>query len=360
MKTLIASLVLLVAMTASAQAQDTDLESIDENSDGKVTVAEFKEYAESRFPPDFDRLDEFAKKVDADGNGEISEDEFADRMDVLQNMPLEAESGDAESGDAEEEKKEKSSDKKKKTDKTVVEAYEKLSKQVEKADWKEAAKLMTQTAQDEFASTEFLKSKSFLAADMPMQLPGMDEVLDNLEDVFDKHDLDDLDADVDSMFRIEMMDGDSDDDEKEDEDEKDEDEKKESKKLSPAEKQKEMQKKILKFMDKDNKRWEIVGDLWKAQEGSPFQVSHLYGTAKEHEVEKDNAFIRVEMKLPQQDGMPNNISFQAPPIWVKMKKVKDNWKFDGVDRERTQKAMQKFRRNMPGRRPAPRKAEDDF
>jgi len=337
MKTLLASLALLVAMAVSAQAQDSDLESIDENSDGKVTVAEFKEYAENRLPPDFELLDEFAKKVDADGNGEISEDEFSKRMNALQSMPLKAAPGDDEN-----EKKDKSSDKKKKTDKSAAEAYKKLSKHVEKSDWKNAAKLMTQNAQDEFAATQFMTSKSFLSVDMP--IPGMDDVLDNVKDVFDKYDLDDLDVDIESMFKVEMMDGDFD-DEKEDKDKKDKDDKKESKKgdskSSPAEKQKELQKTILKLMDKDNKRWEIVSDLWKAQEGSPFQMSHLNGTIKKLEVEKDYAFIKVEMKLPQQDDMPNS-GFLAPPIWVKMKKVKDNWNFDGVAEKRTQKAMQEW------------------
>ena len=357
MKNLIASFAILVAMTATAQAQETDLETVDENSDGKVTVAEFKEYAEGRLQG-FDQLDEFAKKVDADGDGEISEDEFSGRMEILQGMLQGAQEDEGEA------KPDKSSDKKKKTDKTVVEAYKKLAEHVGKSDWKEVAKRMTQKAQDEFASTQFMKAKAFLSTELPMQMEGMDDMIENLEDVFEKYDLNSLDADFEEMFKVEVLGADSQDDEEDKDDkEKKEDEKEESKKgdrkASPDEKQKELQKSILKFLDKDGKRWNIVGDLWKAQKDSPFQLSHLNGTVKEHEVEKDNAFIRIAIKFPRQDEMPN-VQFQSPPIWIKMKKVKDDWKFDGMDQARTQKAMGEFRKKMGGQRFAPGNAEDDF
>lgn len=75
------SLVFLICQ--SSNAQEPALDSVDADSDGKVTVKEFKEYAESKLAG-FDKIDEFAGAVDADGNGEISETEFGNRMEALQ------------------------------------------------------------------------------------------------------------------------------------------------------------------------------------------------------------------------------------------------------------------------------------
>ena len=65
----------------SGVAQESSLKSADTNSDGKLTVEEFKEYAEKRLQG-FDKVDEFVGAVDADGNGEISETEFGKRRDT--------------------------------------------------------------------------------------------------------------------------------------------------------------------------------------------------------------------------------------------------------------------------------------
>ncbi len=77
-----------VLMTQVAVAQESALESADGNSDGKVTVAEFTEYAGAKLQG-FDRLEDFATKVDADGNGEISAEEFEARVTVLRGMASE-------------------------------------------------------------------------------------------------------------------------------------------------------------------------------------------------------------------------------------------------------------------------------
>ena len=77
-----------VLITQIAFAQDSSLTNADANSDGKVTVAEFSKYAGTKMQG-FDQLEMFASKVDADGNGEISEKEFEARRDVLQNMASE-------------------------------------------------------------------------------------------------------------------------------------------------------------------------------------------------------------------------------------------------------------------------------
>jgi len=77
------SVVLLLCQ--SSIAQESTFKTIDSNSDGKVTVEEFKSYASGKLKG-FDQMDQFAGKVDADGNGEISKAEFETRKEVYQAM----------------------------------------------------------------------------------------------------------------------------------------------------------------------------------------------------------------------------------------------------------------------------------
>ena len=85
MKLRLAITVGMLLATNVAIGQETTLKSVDADSDGKVSVKEFSEYAGERLG-DFDQLDAFAKKVDADGNGEISQAEYDARREVLQGM----------------------------------------------------------------------------------------------------------------------------------------------------------------------------------------------------------------------------------------------------------------------------------
>ena len=78
--------ILAIMLIASiAAAQESTLDTADQNGDGKVTTKEFRTYASARLQG-FAQLDAFVSKVDADSNGEISASEFEGRMDVLQKM----------------------------------------------------------------------------------------------------------------------------------------------------------------------------------------------------------------------------------------------------------------------------------
>lgn len=79
------SALMVVLVSSVSLAQDTVFSTVDKNSDGKVTTSEFKSYAETRLR-DFAEMDAFVKKVDADGNGEISQAEFDNRSQVFQAM----------------------------------------------------------------------------------------------------------------------------------------------------------------------------------------------------------------------------------------------------------------------------------
>ena len=77
------AIVLLAIVSAAGSAAAQDMATADGNGDGKVTVKEFAKYAGEKLPASFP-IDAFAKKVDFDGNGEISEAEFENRQTVLQ------------------------------------------------------------------------------------------------------------------------------------------------------------------------------------------------------------------------------------------------------------------------------------
>ena len=368
------SVCMLLFLASTGVAQESSLENADGNSDGKVTVKEFVEYASEKLQG-FDQLKEFAKKVDADGDGEISGKEFEGRMEILQSMMRGGEESEKQKSADKKQKAEKTN-KKKVQDKSVVEAYEKLKKHFKSSDLKKAANMMTKAAQDQFAAEQFMTAKSMLEMDMPMQMPGFDEVLDNLEDVFEKHDLDDIEFDIEGMMRFEMsVDGlDEDEDEGEDKaDKKDKDKSdgKKAKSKSDVEKnaakslESQMKKAyapVLKGLDKKGKRWEIVSDLWNAQKGSPFQMSPLTGNVEDHEVEGKLAYVRVKIVPPQMDdesGMMMQI--MSPPMYLKMEKEAGSWKYAGLDMKRTQKAMEEFMKNQPGLMvPGDEMDDDDF
>lgn len=85
MKNLLYACSIVLLLCQAGIAQEPTLKSVDSNSDGKVTVAEFKAYAGQRIGG-FDKMDDFIGKVDADGNGEISEAEFGNRRQIFQSM----------------------------------------------------------------------------------------------------------------------------------------------------------------------------------------------------------------------------------------------------------------------------------
>ena len=107
---LITVLTLLLTNAAWAQVpQSPDLASLDENSDGKISHAEFEAYAETRLSG-FDQMELFSSKVDANSDGNITQDEFDNRMEILERINA----GEFDEMDEPEQPKTETSDSKKK------------------------------------------------------------------------------------------------------------------------------------------------------------------------------------------------------------------------------------------------------
>lgn len=339
--------VLILFFCSQLPAQESDLSTVDANEDGKVTVAEFENYAEGKLPG-FEMLEKFAKQVDADGNGEISAAEFANRMEVLQSLSA----GGGE--DSSDEMPEKKHDAQTPKDDAAKRTFEKMSKLLADSKLPEAAEFMTKKAQDEFATIQLVSSIAMLEMELPMPMPQFEDAIDEIDQVLMKHGLDKLEIDHSKMFRVEMsVDGMDEDDEEEDEDDGDDKKKAEDKtdtanKPDRADKQSdeadETSAKALKALDKDGKRWEIIAELLEAKSFSPFGMNPLTGKVSKFEMQDENtAFLELSAaEHNNDDGGGAVIQMVTPPTVVRMTKLNDQWKYDGRDEKRSNKAMREF------------------
>lgn len=314
---------------SSIFAQETDLATLDKDCDGKVLTAEFKAYVEGKLP-EFEMLDKFVEKVDADGNGEISESEFEGRMEILRSIQ------EVAAGEQEEGKSEEKAGDSEQTDDEAVEAAEELFKNLMKAvedeEWETAASKMTKEARDDFCFETVMMALAFSEMELPAQIPGLSDAKEEIEDVVDTFELNKLDIDVEAMIQMEMgAPGEGDDEEDED----------------MEAKQAEQKETVIQALDKDGKRWEIIGAIWDAQSSSPFHMSPLAGEIKESELEGDVCFLTVAAKPPAAGGGVQ-IEVMAPPSIIRIEKTDEGWKYAGRDLERTQKAMEEFMEGMQG------------
>ena len=330
----VVSAFVLFAVTG-LRAQDTSLADIDSDSDGKVTVSEFKDYASGPLSG-FDRLDAFIEAVDADSNGEISEAEFADRFNVLQKLTSTA---DDEADSEMKDKDASAGGEQENLEPGAKKAFEDIKALIAKDKWEEASKLMTKKAQDELVIEQAISAIGLTSMDIDFPIPQMEDTIDEIENVLIEHGLSDLNIDTSTMFKFQMSMGDDSDDEDKEELTQDLE-----KNRSSMEEQGE---KILKHVNKSGKRWKIVKDLWDAKKSSPFSMSPLSGKIEKLETEKGMQFLHVTM-APSSSG-DNGVVIQmvGPPAVLRMKKIDGDWKLDGRDEKRTAAAMKKFMKNMP-------------
>ncbi|MEM9410190.1 MAG: EF-hand domain-containing protein [Planctomycetota bacterium] len=312
-------------------AQDSAFKALDSDSNGKVSVAEFKSYAKRKLG-EFEKLEEFVQAVDANNDAEISEAEFEGRMEVLDKIASEPPARKPES---------KPEDSKTET-KVPVEAktaFQKIQKLVGKGDWKAASKLMTEKAQKEVVLESVLSAIGMTEMEMPIPVPALEDAIDEIDDALIKHKLADLDIDTSSMFKMEFSMGE---DEAAGEDKQLDELRDEA--LKSIE---ESQDKILNAVEKAG-RWQVVTDLWNAKKSSPLSLSLFNGEIKKSESDEKGAFFVVSMAAAKSEQTPGMmIQMMAPPAVIRMIKKDDQWFFDGRDEDKTAAAMEEFMKNMP-------------
>ena len=322
------------------QGQDSGFDLLDTDSDGELTKKELKEYTE-KILPGFGYLDKFADRVDADKDGTISEDELKNSKAILEALSREVYRGG--------EKKEMSKEELEMTDK-ASKAFNSMAKLVLQGDWENAPKAMTKQARDEYAMSVVTQSITLTKMELPpeMDIPAINDAKDATMDVIEKYEL----GDIDPSFFMKGGGGSSDNGDDEDSDMTPE-EKAKAQVVERKAQQNKLKADILKAIDKDDQRWEIVAALREASKGSIFHRDIFKGEVSNSEVDDSTVFLTLSQKAPG-----GKVAF---PTVVKMTAEKGEWKYSGMDMPRTRKEMQQIMLRMRGGRgAAPAKPDTDF
>ena len=252
----------------------------------------------------------------------------------------------------------------------AVQLFEDLKALVAQNDWESAQTKMTEEACDQFCTSLVITSVGLAETELPMEMPGFSESLDDIDDVVSEYELDRLAIDVGGAFEMEFSadPGDLDGFDLEDEelelsgDEVAPGDESESTGDAAEGDEEGGSEKILAHLDADGKRWEIVGGLWKALSGSPLALNELNGDILEKEADGETVYLTLELKpasTPEQDGI--QIEIMSPPVVVKITRQDDgSWLYDGMDAERTQLAFEEFAESMPGMGPMDGGGRSDF
>ena len=333
----------LLTTPAFCQGQDSGFDGLDTNSDGKVTIKEFQEYAKGRMP-DSDQLDKFVGRVDADKDGEISEDEFDGRMDALRAL----QQGTLNGGD----KKKKVSKEQRKMVDDATKAFDATAKLASEGDWEKAAEAMTKQASDDYAIATVTQGITLTQMKLPPQLdnPVIDTVKEATMEVLEEYKLNDIDI---SFFlknrggnrRPQGGDDDGDDSGMTPQ------EKTKARQEKAKAKQEKLKAEVVAALDENNQRWEIVTALRDAQEGSP--IFRDVFANKISDSTADGSLVFLTLTRAAQKGKA------AIPTVVKMVAEEGSWKYDGIDLPRTQQAMQQMMQQLR-KRSAPAEPESDF
>ena len=110
-------------------------------------------------------------------------------------------------------------------------------------------------------------------------------------------------------------------------------------------------KAILKMVDAKGDRWKIVADLIKAQKGSPFSFELMAGELKEGNVKDGVVYWQMIPKMPEIDGIDlggpaGGVEMVVPPVIIRMSRTGMQWKFDGVDEEKSMKVAEEYFKEM--------------
>ena len=100
----------------------------------------------------------------------------------------------------------------------------------------------------------------------------------------------------------------------------------------------------LKKIEATKRKWEIVAALWQAQSGSPFHVHPAFGHVVAAEVDGDSVYLDIEMKSISGVKSDDAVDFDmgGPAQVIRMTKVGNQWKYEGLDEQRSIARMEKF------------------
>lgn len=219
----------------------------------------------------------------------------------------------------------------KETTAEVQESLKTLNTHMKEGEWSKVQELMSEKAWDKYCQSLVRRCVSLTKIEVDIPIPGIDEAKDAISEVLEQHGLDELE--VEDGFKLQI--GSADDEEEEEDGDEDESDEEESLKDDP----------IIKALDKDDNRVEIVESLFQAQMQSPFNMSVFNGKVIELEKAEGEAgrfFVKVEPQIQERDEGGTRFRMVSPPVIVIVEKSDDVWVYAGVDSKRTSEAMKDF------------------
>lgn len=222
-----------------------------------------------------------------------------------------------------EEKKERLEGKLSPADQATLKASKKAFRHIEKLiqgeKWGQFKSRLTRDAADKFCVMQLMGL--WIPDDLP--IPGSEESREKLNKVIKKHGLEELVQKFGNFDLLAPGDGEFDFDEKA----------------------------ILKELDSKGDRWKIMGDLWKAQQGSPFFMNPMSGKLGKGKIEDGVVYWELTPELPELDGLDlgapaDAVEILSPPIIVRMEKSGMQWKFGGIDEAKTEEVVQRYFEKM--------------
>jgi peroxiredoxin len=297
------SIILALSTGDTSFAQEGNVADLDKDNNDKVTVAEFKEYAGEKLAG-LPQLDEFAKKVDADNNGEISQDEFDNRMDALAAV--------REAGDKDGEAPMISDE-----DQAMIEdakvSLVVLQKSLESQDWDKAKAMMTKRGQEDFCSSILLFAGAFSDESIQEEMGLPEELLEQIGGI----------SEVLEKYKIEID-------------------------MSSVQSDEAARKVAAKALEGAEDPWELIDELWSASKDIPFFSQPLLGNIDSTQVEDGTVLFELSSDPEEQPGGEGGmqVMIMSPPTFVIFESVDDNWKYAGVHTEKTEAAMEEFMNGM--------------
>ena len=219
----------------------------------------------------------------------------------------------------------------------AVKVMQEINQHMKAGEWNEVADRMTEKAWDDWCETLVVECISLagIEIDMGFAMPGMEKAQEEINDVLEKHELDQIEIETPSI-EIHMGEAGDDDQEEDIEVEDSED-------VSD-----EQSRKILDALDADNDRYAVVQELWKARSSSPFSATVFGGKVEKQETENEvvNLTITPTVVTSEDDQPGVVIQIMAPPVVVNIQKVKGTWKYAGTNEEKSAEAMKNFKPDM--------------
>jgi peroxiredoxin len=210
-------------------------------------------------------------------------------------------------------------------------AFAKLAKLIKGKKWKDASKLMTPEGADAFC-VQTVSAIQVLEMELPpFEVPGLKESTRKLDAVAKKYGLKKLSKHLGQQHKH-LPDGshppgaDTHGDDK------------------------AFRHAAIKLLDKDDKRWVIVGEIRNALEGSPFSMDLFGGEVLAAEVEGKAIDLKIQPDSPKaaNDGAGVRMEMVVPSMFVRFESTKGGWKFAGLNEKKTNAAIEEMLRGVPG------------